>query len=364
MTDRFPHIPLHEARPNGQRFIDAVMGRAPSERPPLVEYLIDDALRKPITTDLIGRQWVDPRPGDAETRSAYYDNFIAFWLAMGYDCVRYEESLPFLEHDIVGGDPSGLDGQRHWRDLHHGAIADWEDFERFDWPQITPATFRNYEYLSTHLPEGMGLLVCHAGGILEHLSAVMSYEGLCLSLYDQPDLVAAVTQKLGQLMLGFHRQLVELDNVLAIWQGDDMGFRTATLLPPAALRQYTLPWHKRYAQLAHDHGLPYFLHSCGNVAVIMDDLIEDVGIDAKHSFEDAIVPIEQFQAQYGDRIGVLGGVDVDILGRRSPDAIRARVRSLIETCHPRGRFGIGSGNSIPSYIPVESYLAMVDEAMR
>ena len=38
----------------------------------------------------------------------------------------------------------------------------------------------------------MGLISCHAGGIYEHLAAVMSYETLCLALYDQPDLVAAV----------------------------------------------------------------------------------------------------------------------------------------------------------------------------
>jgi len=76
------------------------------------------------------------------------------------------------------------------------------------------------------------------------------------------------------------------------------------------------------------------------------------------------MPADEFQARYGGRIGVLGGVDVDILGRRSPDDVRAEVRRLIEICHPRGRYCIGSGNSIPSYIPVENYLAMIDEAQR
>jgi uroporphyrinogen decarboxylase len=106
------------------------------------------------------------------------------------------------------------------------------------------------------------------------------------------------------------------------------------------------------------------LHSCGNLAEIMPDLIDDVGIDAKHSYENAILPVDEFQARYGAHIGVLGGVDVDILARRSPDEVRAEVRRIIEACHPRGRFGIGSGNSIPSYIPVANYLAMLDEALR
>ena len=364
MTDAFPHIPMGRPQPNAERFIDVILGRTRSERPPMVEYLVDDVVLKPIIAQMLGRRWVDPIPGDRLAMEAYLDNFIAFWHAMGYDFVRYEESLPFLEHELLGGDPTMAQGTRHWRDLHRAAIASWADYERYPWPSVTDDSLARYEYLATHLPEGMGLMVCHAGGIYEHLSAVLSYEGLCYALYDQPELVEAVTRRLGELMLEVYRQLVELDNVIAIFPGDDMGFRSATLISPEALRRYTLPWHRRYARLAHDHGLPYFLHSCGDISAIIDDLVDDVRIDAKHSYERAITPVEEFQALYTGRIGVLGGVDVDVLGRSSPEGVRAEVRRLIDTCHPRGRFCIGSGNSIPSYVSVENYLTMLDEAQR
>jgi uroporphyrinogen decarboxylase len=220
------------------------------------------------------------------------------------------------------------------------------------------------EYVHSHLPDGMGLISCHAGGLYEHLSAIFSYEGLALALYDAPDLVQAVADRVGELMEQYYRWLLQLNRLIAVFPGDDMGFRTGTLLAPDQLRKYTLPWHKRFARLAHEAGLPYFLHSCGNLAAIMDDLIDDVGIDGKHSYEDAILPITEAQARYGDRIAVLGGVDVDVLGRADPDAVRRYVRGIIDTCAPRGRFAIGSGNSIPSYIPVENYLTMIDEAIR
>jgi uroporphyrinogen decarboxylase len=135
------------------------------------------------------------------------------------------------------------------------------------------------------------------------------------------------------------------------------------LVSPDALRQYVLPWHKRFAAMAHDRGVPYLLHSCGNVEAIMEDLIEDVGIDGKHSFEDAILPVEDFQLRYRERIAVLGGLDLNILAGGTPDEVRGRTRSLVETCGQRGRYAVGSGNSVPSYVPVENYLAMVDEAL-
>ncbi|MGQ9733331.1 MAG: uroporphyrinogen decarboxylase family protein, partial [Candidatus Zipacnadales bacterium] len=115
---------------------------------------------------------------------------------------------------------------------------------------------------------------------------------------------------------------------------------------------------------AHAKGIPYGLPSCGNIEQIMGDLIREVGIDGKHSFEDAIKPAAQAQTEWGDFIAILGGVDVDVLGRRSAEEVRRYVRELINICSPRGRFAVGSGNSIPAYVPVENYLTMIDEANR
>ena len=134
-------------------------------------------------------------------------------------------------------------------------------------------------------------------------------------------------------------------------------------ISPADLRTHCLPWHQRFAAMTHTRGLPYFVHSCGNVEGIMGDLIDTIGIDGKHSFEDAIIPAEEFQARYGDRIAVLGGLDINILSAATPERVCQRTRQLVETCGARGRYAVGSGNSIPSYIPVENYLAMLDEAL-
>ncbi len=357
------HLPLAHPQPDAQRFIDVLMGRTQVVRPPLVEYLVDEVVMCPIMTDLLGRSWVQPN-GDRESQKAYLDNFIEFWYRLGYDFVRFEQALGFAKNQLIAADTApGSSKQRAWVDEHRGAIMSWEDFERYPWPTVEEMDFFPFEYLNDHLPEGMGLMTSHAAGIFEHMSQIMSLEGLCLALYDQPDLVQAVSDKLGELMLGFYRHLLDLDRVIAIFPGDDMGFRSGTLVSPADLRKYCLPWHQRFAAMTHERGLPYFLHSCGNLESIMEELITGVGIDGKHSFEDAIIPIQDFQARYGDRIAVLGGVDVNVLAISSPDEVRQHTRWLMETCGPRGRFAIGSGNSIPSYIPVANYLAMVDEAL-
>ena len=157
---------------------------------------------------------------------------------------------------------------------------------------------------------------------------------------------------------------MDLPGLIAVFQGDDMGFRSGTLIRPDDLRKYTLPWHKRLAALAHDKVLLYFLHSCGNLAALMDELIDDIGIDAKHSYEDAIMPVTEMYDLYHDRMGLLGGVDLNVLTRATEEELRAYVRRILDHCAPGGRYALGSGNSIPSYIPMENYLAMLDEWLR
>lgn len=358
-------VPLEYPQPDCERFIRVLAGEETAERPPLVEYIVDPAVMRPILEGLIGREWVVPQPGDRESHAQYWDNFIEFWYRMGYDFVRLEIALPFPAHTLVAADTApGVQQQRGWRDQHHGTITGWDDFETYPWPSLEAMDFFPLEYINDHLPEGMGLLSCHAGGIFEHLSAILSYEGLCLALMDRPDLVRAVTDRIGGLMEGYYRHLLELDNLIGVFPGDDMGFRTATLISPQDLKTYTLPWHKRFCEMAHEKGLPYFLHSCGNLEAIMEYLITEVEIDGKHSFEDAIVPVAEMQRRYGDRIAILGGVDVNVLTRATPQELRAYVRGILDECGPRGRYAVGSGNSIPSYIPVENYLTMLDEALR
>jgi len=351
------NVPLQRPQPDAGAFLKAVTTDWEPDRPRLVEYLVNAPVM-PTVVEMTGRQWVNPGP-DRASQEAYWDNFIAFWHHMGYDSVRLELAMAFPRPGRPGGDHG-----RSYAETAFGPVGSWEDFEKYPWPSPAEASFFPYEYVNAHLPDGMGLISCHAGGMYEHLASLMGYEVLCMALFDQPDLVEAVANRIGELMTGYYERLLQLDRLIAIFPGDDMGFRSGTLISPEHLQQYTLPWHRRFAEMTHATGRPYFLHSCGNVEEIMPFLLDEVKIDAKHSYEDAIVPAAEFKRRYGDRIGILGGVDVDKLTRLSPADLRKYVRQVVDTCQPGGRFALGSGNSIPDYIPVENYLTMVDEALK
>jgi uroporphyrinogen decarboxylase len=176
--------------------------------------------------------------------------------------------------------------------------------------------------------------------------------------------VDAISRKLEDIYETVIRRLLEYDRVKIIWGSDDMGFRGGPLISPDDLREFVLPGHKLMAGLSHQAGRPYLLHSCGNLDLIMEDLIEMVGIDARHSFEDNIEDVTRANEKYGNRIAILGGIDVDFLCRSNEHEIRSRVRQTLDDCMPGGGYCLGSGNSIANYIPVDNYLAMLDEGRR
>jgi uroporphyrinogen decarboxylase len=193
---------------------------------------------------------------------------------------------------------------------------------------------------------------------------LMGYETLCIALYEQPDLVQAISDRTLEIDRVVLKRLLEYDRVQLTWGSDDMGFRSGTLINPKHMRTFVLRGHKALAELSHAADRPYLLHSCGNLSSIMADLINDVGIDAKHSFEDTIEDVCEDKQVYGKQLTLLGGIDLDFLCRSNAEEVRKRVRNTLDVCQPGGGYCLGTGNSVANYIPVENYLTMVDEGRK
>ena len=252
--------------------------------------------------------------------------------------------------------------ERTFNVASQGMIRNWDDFEQYPWPDPAQADYSEIEEAERIAPEGMKVIVL-TGHVLEDPMAIMGYEGLSYACYDQPDLVEAVFDRVGQTYLSIYQDLAGMDAVGAVLISDDLGFKTQTLMPPDFLRKYVFPWYHKYVETSHASDLPVILHSCGNLSAIMEDLI-DCGIDAKHSFEDRIMPVEEMKKRYGHAMTMLGGIDVDFLCRSTPDEVRARTRQVLEACMPGGGYALGTGNTVANYIPLENFLAMLDEGLK
>jgi uroporphyrinogen decarboxylase len=341
--------------PDFDRLLTVLKLQGEPDRLPFLDFMHDPL----IMQQALGREM----PGDAEGRRQFRVDFAA---ECGYDVVRgtvanYHFRGP--EHRRAEDTAEVSRGERSWRDDHAGLIASWEDFEVYPWPRIEEADFSDIEALSGMLPANMKIVVALPSGVLENLIRVTGYEPLCFMLQDDPELVRAIADRVGECELALYEALVDFEEIGALWLNDDLGFKTATMVSPDSLREYVFPWHTKLVECAHRHDTPVILHACGNVSEVMEDLIA-TGIDAKHSFEDIIMPVAQFEREYGDRLAAIGGIDMDVISRCSEDEVREYTRGVIEECAPGGGWALGTGNSVPNYVPVQNFLAMLDEGRR
>lgn len=284
---------------------------------------------------------------------------------LGYDYVRMGvEGFDFPLHRHTALDTAELErnGGRTYVDETRGPITTWEEFETYPWPRIEDVSTRSLEWYSENLPEDMCII--GSGGFAhfaEYLTWLMGYATFCMALYEQRDLVAAIAQRLIDFYDVVIDRILAFDRVKIVWGSDDMGYRGGPLANPDDMREFVLRGHKLMAEKTHAAGRPYLLHSCGNLELLMDDLIEDVRIDAKHSFEDTIERVTEVKKTYGRKIALLGGIDVDFLCRATEDEVRRRVRETLDVCMESGGYCLGTGNSVTNYIPMANYLAMLDE---
>jgi uroporphyrinogen decarboxylase len=334
--------------------IDVLCNRRPA-RLPVYEHIISPKIMEKI----MGVQFADLIKGNAADLEMFFQQYTRFFQEMTYDTVSYEVCITEILPDggaIIGGRP--------------GPIQTRADFERYPWDELPDRFWKHaegkFQALGKCLPPGMKALGGVGNGVFEISEDLVGFEYLPFMHNDDPQLFADLYQKIGDLMVQIWAGFLErYTDVFAICRfGDDLGFKTSTLVSPKMLRQFVIPQYKRVISQIKQAKMPFLWHSCGKIFSVMDDVIA-LGIDAKHSNEDIIAPFDEWITRFGERIGLVGGIDVDILCQKSP-------AEIVEIGVEKGRrfrnaargYAFGSGNSIPDYIPVEGYLAMIEAARK
>ncbi|HOX08473.1 MAG TPA: uroporphyrinogen decarboxylase family protein [Planctomycetota bacterium] len=327
-----------------------VLRRQPPSRPVLGELFMNG----PLYDLVIGPETVKRiagKPGRETVRR------IHAFRALGYDYATVAASdFGFPRKEIAHANTISLN--------EGTMISDRPSFERYPWPDPESFPLHGVEAARGELPDGMKLIVIGPCGVLENLVRMVGYETLCMLTYDDPELVGAISDAIGSRLVKYYQLALQHDYVGAIWANDDWGFKTQTMLAPEDMRKYIVPWHRRIAEAAHAAGRPCIMHSCGRLHEVTEDIIGVIGHDGKHSYEDAIEPVEQAYERLAGRIAVIGGIDVDFVCRSTPQQVHERSRGMIERSRTRGGYALGTGNSVPEYVPLEKYFAMISAVNR
>ena len=344
---------MKKFEPDYTQLVDAAYNREAS-RLPLYEHGFDFG----VVEKIIGEPVVPLLHGTYADKVEAYRRIARCGIQLGYDCIPFEYCVTQLVQNgaaLMGHAPA--------------IINTMVDVEAYPWDkkcaEYVACFDESFCALREALPEGMKAVGGIGNGVFEIIQDFVPFQELAFLQVDEPETYEALFKKIGDLLVELWTWLLKnhADSFAICRFGDDLGFRSSTLIQPDAIRKHILPQYKRVVDLVHLFNKPFLLHSCGKIYDVMDDIIDGVGIDAKHSNEDAIDTFDVWVARYGDRIGNFGGIEMNIMTLNTPEEVKAYVRTLLPKIEGHGGIAIGTGNQISSYTEPANWIAMT-EAVR
>jgi uroporphyrinogen decarboxylase len=287
---------------------------------------------------------------------------VDFWYRAGYDYIYLRANYEYRmvgdghrdEDHIYAGDMQVT----KWGGDEKSLVSNWDEYERYPWPDPQTIDYSNLEACARALYPGMKI-ISGVGGIFTRVWRIMGFDTFCYALVDQPDLVAELFRRVGETQLTVYRRIVEMEEIGAMWYGDDLAYYSGTMVSPGVLRRYLFPYMEKMGAICREKDLPFVLHSDGNLWAVLPDLLA-CGLNALHPIEPKAMDSRELKSQYGDRLSLLGNIEIgETLTLGTVSDVEAEVRDRIRALAPGGGYAVGSSNTVAHYVRMENYQAMV-----
>jgi uroporphyrinogen decarboxylase len=204
------------------------------------------------------------------------------------------------------------------------------------------------------------------GGInaFECIHPVCGHEYMLMGMVLDPDWVREMSMVYADLNIRLMDKLFAAEGRPdGIWYFEDMGFKERPFMSPAMYKDIVWPAHKKTFDHAHSLGLKVIVHSCGFVEPLVPGLIE-AGMDCLQAMEvKAGMDLVAIKQKYGDRIALIGGLDVRPLVANDRDGIMRELTAKLPAAMAGGGYVLHSDHSIPGECDYETYKFFVQKGL-
>jgi len=254
------------------------------------------------------------------------------------------------------------------RHKHHDATPEHVDFtikEREDWEKVKPKLSENPErrinfeaYRSAKAAAAAaGRFFAWSGvNVFECIHPVCGHEHLLAGMALDPEWVEDMAETYAALIVKLQEILFEREGAPdGIWYYEDMGFKERPFMSPQMYRDLIFPAHKYTIEYAHKKGMPVIMHSCGFVEPLLPGMI-DAGVDCYQTIEvKAGMDLLRIHREYGDRLALMGGIDVRALYTNDKSVIDKELESKIPIVKQGFGYVAHSDHSIPKTVEYETF---------
>ncbi len=246
----------------------------------------------------------------------------------------------------------------NWAQTGSGAITSEADFERYEWPDPEETDLSLLDKVQPLLPEGMRA-AANIGKIFTGVWQLMGFTFFCEALRDNPRLVERMFERVTAIQTRLTERVIAHPAVGAVLHADDLAYFSGPMVNPEVYRRYVFPAYKKMGEMCRERGVLYLFHSDGQMKDLIGDIV-DCGFVGLHPIEPKPMDAVTVKAKWGKKICLLGHIDVDLLARGTPKEVREQTRRNLDLLARDGGYCPGSGNSVPDYVPLRNFVAMVE----
>ncbi len=351
----------------GKERMDCILHGKPTDRIGLYEHFWPDTISAWQAAGAL-------QPGQTADEVFPFDLVLMWSFDFTADLDFVPQVVAETEDTITQKDGNGAVLRRHKK---HDTTPEHVDFtvkDRAGWeeyikPRLTPderrINFADYRK-SKAFSEQLNRFFCWTGiNVFESIHPVCGHENMLVGMALDPDWIVDMANTYADLTIALWEILFAKEGKPdGIWFYEDMGFKERPFMSPAMYRELIFPAHKKTIDFAHSLGLPVIMHSCGFVEPLLPDMIA-AGIDCLQAMEvKAGMDLLRIHKNFGDRIALMGGIDIRTLCTGDRAAIDAELEDKIPIVKHGFGYTLHTDHSVPSDVAFETYQYFVEKGLQ
>jgi len=277
--------------------------------------------------------WMDPSPDGRPANGNGIDEWGAVWQNIGKSAVGEVKDFP---------------------------LKDWNDFDKLKIPDYKNE--ERYKGLEKQVTEaGDKFILAQGMSIYARVHYIRGLENCWADIYEEPERLGNLIDILADMNCYAIEQYAKA-GVDGYIFADDWGLQDRLMIDPEKWREIWMPRYERIFSKALSYNILPFLHSCGYIVDILDDLIS-VGLHAVHMDQQANMGLKLLGERFGGKLTFYSPVDIQCGMQNGLEHVRDYTKNMAKYLarHEGGFIArwytdpVGAGHS------EEALLVMCDE---